>query len=373
MANPFLKNFDDLLENILTDYKNLDSSPDVTEGSITFIKGACLASMLYGLYRYQDWISREVFPDTASSEGLTHWGSIYNIPRYSTDTDTDYLNRLLTFLRTPPAGGTANDYLQWVLASVTADNALPATLPETIPPSNVNTGTNQITVTQDWLNTDQVQFTTTGSLPSGLSLLTNYYVININSTTIQVSATSGGSPLALGTQGTGQHTMTATDTGRYYVGNATIITPNSAQPSEPGTVEIYIAPYDTITNSKVPSSLTRYNQIVATLSTAVKNYVDVRRPVTALSNPVTAATETDIAIDITVTPNTLSSAILAQMQLDIANYVTSLNPGDPLYVAQLSAICLRDGAVNATVNLPFADYLTPNTEVVVSSSITVHS
>ena len=370
MSNSFLKNFDDLLQDILVDYSNLDSSPDVSEGSIVFIKGACLASCLYGLYRYQDFLGREQFPDTASHEGLVHWASIYNVPTYSTDTDTDILNRLLTMLRQPPAGGTALDYRNWTLAAVTVDSPLPATADEVFSPAAVNTGTSQITVGQDWYNTDEVQFTSTGSLPAPLTAA-NYYVINISSTLIQVSTSSGGAPITLTTQGTGQHTMTSQDPGRYYVGNCTIITPMSPQPSEPGTVEIYIVPYDTITNSKVSNTLLRYNQLVATLSRAVEAYVNARRPVTAFANPVTAAAEIDIPIDITVTPNTLTFAVVNQMQTDVANYIGTLNPGDPLYTAQLSAICLRDGAVNAIVNAPAADYMTPNTEVVISSSITV--
>jgi uncharacterized phage protein gp47/JayE len=372
IPNDFQKNYDDLLTDILMSYKNLDPSPDVTVGSPTFIWAAVQANMLYGLYRYLDFIDREVFPDTASTDGLNHWGTIYGVSRLTTDTDSIYLNRILSLLRQPPAGGTALDYYNWTLAAATVDSPLPATQPENFSPSAVNTGTNQITVAQDWYNTDQVQFTTTGTLPSGLSLATNYYVINIDATHVQISASSGGAAISLGTQGTGQHTMTATDTGRYYVGNATIITPMSPQPSEAGTVEIYFVPYDTISNSKVPSSLTRYTQLVNTLSKVILDYVNIRRPVTAFANPVTAAAETDITIDITVTPNTITLDIINQMQTDISAYVNSLNPGDPLYRAQLSAICLRDGALNASVNAPATDYTTPNTEVVISSSITVH-
>ena len=54
---------------------------------------------------------------------------------------------------------------------------------------------------------DKLQFTTATTLPAGLSLLTNYYVISIPSTTtLKVSATPGGTTVDITTTGTGAHT-----------------------------------------------------------------------------------------------------------------------------------------------------------------------
>ena len=54
---------------------------------------------------------------------------------------------------------------------------------------------------------DKLQFTTTDTLPAGLSLLTNYYVISTPSaTTFKVSATPGGSSVDITDTGTGTHT-----------------------------------------------------------------------------------------------------------------------------------------------------------------------
>lgn len=55
---------------------------------------------------------------------------------------------------------------------------------------------------------DVVTFSTTGSLPTGLTAGTEYYVVNRTSTTFQVSATSGGS--AITTSGTQSGVQTAT-------------------------------------------------------------------------------------------------------------------------------------------------------------------
>lgn len=116
MSNNFLKEFDDLLDQILVDYGNLDSAPDVTVGSITYIKAACLASCLWGIYRYQDYLAKQIFVDTCDTDNLNHHGSIYGIARAATDTDAQYLQKILTFLRQPPAGGSKLDYENWALS-----------------------------------------------------------------------------------------------------------------------------------------------------------------------------------------------------------------------------------------------------------------
>ena len=113
MSSPFLRDFDSLLESILTDYANLDPAPDTSQGSMVFIKSACLASMLYGLYRYQDYISKQVFPDTADTDNLNHWGAVFGITRQVADTDQDYLDRILLRIRKPPAGGNKYDWAYW--------------------------------------------------------------------------------------------------------------------------------------------------------------------------------------------------------------------------------------------------------------------
>jgi uncharacterized phage protein gp47/JayE len=113
MAGEFFKTFDELMQNILTDYTNLDPSPDTSVGSVVFIKAACLASALWGLYRYQDYIARQIFPDTSDTENLEHHGTVLGLARLAGEVDSDYLTRILAFLRKPPAGGNKYDYISW--------------------------------------------------------------------------------------------------------------------------------------------------------------------------------------------------------------------------------------------------------------------
>ena len=363
MANPFLKNFDDLLTQILTDYKNLDVAPDVSQGSITFIKGACLASALWGLYRYQDYLSRQIFPDSADTDNLNHFGSIYGITRNAGEADVDYAQRIISFLQFPPAGGTSQDYINWTLASVPAPG-VPANRAETFATAAVNTGTNVITLDGitnkfGWVDADPVTFSTTGTLPSGLNTTATYYAIYVSASTIQVSATSGGSPISLGTQGTGLHTIShavqANDPNAFYIKDAICITPNDPiSPTSPGTVTIILVP----SNEAIADPSNPYYAASWTLEQLAKIYIDAKRPVTAYDNTIGMETIQKYVVSINAGPLNVN---VAQMQADVQAYINSLDPGQSLYQSQLEAICLRDGAIHAEVTSPtfIAGKITP--------------
>jgi uncharacterized phage protein gp47/JayE len=109
----FQKGFDELLNDILTDWQNQFPTADVSQGSLIFVKSACLASALWGMYRYQEHISRQIFPDTADSANLEHHAWLRNIVRQAGETDAELLARLLEVIRRPPAGGNKYDYVRW--------------------------------------------------------------------------------------------------------------------------------------------------------------------------------------------------------------------------------------------------------------------
>ena len=113
MALEYKKDFDTILTEILTDYSNLDSNPDVSRGSMPYIQGSVLASMVWGLYRYNDYNAKQMFVDTADSDNLKKHGAILDIPYLDTDTDSTYLTKILNFLRQAPAGGNKLDFETW--------------------------------------------------------------------------------------------------------------------------------------------------------------------------------------------------------------------------------------------------------------------
>jgi uncharacterized phage protein gp47/JayE len=109
------KSFDELLDGLLTDWRNQFPEADTSQGSLIFFKSACLASALWGIYRYQDWIAQQIFPDTADSANLEHHAWIRGVTRRVGETDSELLARLLDWIRRPPAGGNKGDYVKWAL------------------------------------------------------------------------------------------------------------------------------------------------------------------------------------------------------------------------------------------------------------------
>lgn len=87
----------------------------------------------------------------------------------------------------------------------------------TFPSTSVNTSTDQITVTanEELITGRKLQLTTTGTLPTGLSLATDYYIIVIDSTHIQLAAnrTNAVQGVQIDITGAGSGTNTATHTG----------------------------------------------------------------------------------------------------------------------------------------------------------------
>ena len=58
-------------------------------------------------------------------------------------------------------------------------------------------------------NNSPVRLTTTGALPTGLSVATTYWVINASGTTFNLAATKGGSAIATSSAGSGTHAVTS--------------------------------------------------------------------------------------------------------------------------------------------------------------------
>lgn len=109
----FERSYDEILSAILGDFRNIFPSVDVSQGSLAYMKAAGYASALWGLYKYQEWISRQAFPDTADTEALEHHAWVRGISRTAGEKDAAYLARLLDYIRRPPAGGNRYDYEKW--------------------------------------------------------------------------------------------------------------------------------------------------------------------------------------------------------------------------------------------------------------------
>lgn len=113
MDSKFLKDFDIIFNEMLVDLRGQDPDMDTSAGSIVRIRSACLASAIWGIYRHQEWMSDQIFPDIADPGNMEHHAWIQGILRRVGETDDQLLARDLDDRRRPPAGGNQYDYAKW--------------------------------------------------------------------------------------------------------------------------------------------------------------------------------------------------------------------------------------------------------------------
>ena len=245
----FEKGFDEILHDILTDFQNILPGVDVSQGSLAYMKAASYASALWGLYRYQQWISLQIFPDTADTAVLDHHGWVQGLARTAGETDSAYLARLLEDIRRPPAGGNAHDYVMWAKEV------------------------------------------------DGVAKAYSY-------------------PLAQGSE----------------------------------SVDVLILANAVTTGSEIPNQA---------LLDAVATYIAGVRPVG--SRFVRVLAPTVVAQNITLTG--VGSTLAAKVQADITAYLNGFEPGQSLYLPQLTAIAIGNGVANPVLTLPVGTVTPPSTSM----------
>lgn len=336
MANEFLVDFDNLLNQILVDYQNLDSNPDTSVGTMTYIKGACLASMLWGLYRYQDYLARQIFPDSADTENLNRHGNVLGIPRSSVDTDSTYLAKILNKLRKPGAGGNRNDWKQWTMYDE-GDNRI------TTGPGCYVSGGSQTGGTLDVDN----MLTSVSSIQEDQTFYiegdSQLYTLSTQANFVSGSATLEFTPDILVAPDNNAVVRFVGDD--YYVSNATVVTPSDLTTINPGDVDLVIVPNDeTILETATMDAL----------KNIVEANVEELRPVTANGYTVNVVEIIDQVVSINNVSGVTATDITS-IQEDIIAYGESLSPGDKFIKSKLVALCFDNGATSATVSTPTSD------------------
>jgi uncharacterized phage protein gp47/JayE len=248
------KSFDELLAGLLVDYANQFPGVDLSPGSLVFIKSACTASAVWGIYQHQQYIYRQIFADTSDTEHLEHHCQDVGIVRLAGETDAALLERYQTKRRNPPAGGNQYDYVQWARAV------------------------------------------------EGVRLAWSY-------------------PRARGN----------------------------------GTVDVVVLADAVLTGDEIPTQV---------LLDAVLAYIDPRRPAGMASpDPVLIFAPTPLVTDVTMSTVGLNVDV-AQIKADIEAYLSTFIPGQILYLTQLSAIALANGAMDASVTAPAAAVIPVNYEMI---------
>ena len=79
---PFVvPSFTKIRDDLLRDIKNLNPEAHIAEDSDFYIRASSVASCVEGLYQYQSWICKQIFPDTADTEYLELHCALRNIYR----------------------------------------------------------------------------------------------------------------------------------------------------------------------------------------------------------------------------------------------------------------------------------------------------
>lgn len=140
----------------------------------------------------------------------------------------------------------------------------PVTYAPTFETTDVDTGNNTIYVNgHSFVENEEVQFTTSNTLPAGLSLATDYYVLVQDADRIKVEASVGGGAVDITDVGTGTHTATR---------NAAAPTPTAAE-TFPAANSMYMASHGLVDAEEV--QFTTATTLPAGLSLATPYYVIV--------------------------------------------------------------------------------------------------
>jgi uncharacterized phage protein gp47/JayE len=118
----FQKDFNELLNEILTNYRNRFPG-DVTQGSVLFLKASCTASMLWGLYRQLDRAADQMFVETADRAHKERHAAEFGIPTVGMS-DAAITDAVLAAKRSKLAGGNRYDYAAWAKEVTLGDESI---------------------------------------------------------------------------------------------------------------------------------------------------------------------------------------------------------------------------------------------------------
>ncbi|TKI08671.1 baseplate J/gp47 family protein [Martelella alba] len=320
--------FDDIRSDFLRDISNQLPSADTGVDSDYYVRASALASLAIGIYQYQGWIVRQIFPDTADTEYLEWHARTRNLFRKSATT----ANGNITVTGEPGASAdagliiTRGDLSYTTTAAVTLDNG-----------GNGTVAANYSTAGAAG-NTTAVASGTFNSTPTGFD------------STVAIGIMSGGTDKESDTEllarlldiirrapaGGNQYDY------RRWAMSVDGVTAAYVYPLRRGlgTVDVVIT-----SASGLPS-----DDIIA----ATQAYIDDVRPVTAKNCLVLGPTikAVDLEIQVSLDGVTLDAATTAIISA-LDDYINKLPPGDPFIRSQAEALVSNiTGVVDRVIVTP---------------------
>lgn len=396
----FQKDFDTLFAAIRTDWQNQYPDADLSQGSLIYMKSACLASALWGLYKYQDWIARQIFPDSAETANLERHAWVRNITRNTGETDAALLARLLDVIRRPPAGGNQYDYIKWAkeVDGVAQAYCVPlgqglgtvdvivlaneAVAGSEIPSNSARIGVNT-SVSAGKLIDSGATFETDHAAAAG-DIVEN----PLRGTRTTVTAVDSATQLALADDlfiFAGEpyivHCQTGTNTtatagklidsaGAFDDPDYTVL-PGDVVENVMDNLETTVVSVDSAMQLGLAADIfqtTGKTYVIRGLIGRIKAYIDQVRPVTASLVRIVGPTVVDQDVTMTVTGTGLDLSAIADA---IEAYLNTLTPGQTLYLAKLTQIAMDAGADNVVITEPAADVPATTYQMLRAGSISV--
>jgi uncharacterized phage protein gp47/JayE len=378
--------FDELLNNILTDYRNQGG----TLSGETVLREGCLAVAIWGAYKYQEYIAKQPFPDTADTENLNHHGAVQDIPRNAGEEDADYLARILDDIQNPSAGGNLYDYRKWAEEISGVARAYPVALAQgdgtvdvvvvadidltgsELPSASMRKGT-ATTITALKLIDATADFTaalavSVGDIVRNTFQGTEARVVTIDSATqltidtdifrfvgehYHVHLHSGSSTTA--TAGKLIDSAGAFTNANYIVKKGDVVK-NLTDDTEAVVVSVDSATQLTLDTDIFIAIGKGY--VVESILARVKENIDANRLVTA--SRVTIFSPTILTQDVTMGVAGLN-VDRAKIAADITALLSGYIPDQKFYLAQITTLAIERGAEDALVTTPEAFPVTPAT------------
>ena len=309
-----------------------------------------LAGAHHELYGYADWIARQAFPDTAEDPELLRWAAIWGVERAAPVAATGTIT----------VTGT-NDT---VIPEATVWRSGAGVGYETTAEATITDGTADIAVRASVAGA-------TGNAADGTKVSLVSPITGVVSEAAFVGAIGGGADIEgiasvrtrlLARLRAPPRGGTASDYVLWARAGHAAATRAWARPraSGLGTVTVYLMT-DDATDNGVPA---------AAVVTAVQDYIDAQRPVTA---DVTVAAPTPVALDITITdvvPDT--EAVRAAIQAEIEDLILrESEPGGTILVSHIrEAISTAFGEADHVLTAPVADVEHQDDEIAIAGSFT---
>jgi uncharacterized phage protein gp47/JayE len=291
--NAYTKSFDDILEGLLTSWRTQFPDADTSVGSMIFIKCVALASALWSAYRYQDWILRQSFIDECDSSTLDRHAALYDVWRLAGENDASLSSRLLTKIRTPPAGGNKNDWLSWPKDVGISYSYIPGNIPVVVGDVFIDEGAR---------GAGSINVVLTGAWSAPAWINTYAYV--------------AGSVVSW--------------SGRTFQTTAGGVSNGSNPTSDTGVVWVDIT-------GNVPLDLVD----------TITNHINDVRPVGIWDFLVVPIEKHNANISITVTGTTSVQRVTIAEAIN--QYIRNLTPGRTLYGASIVSIAIENGALDCTM------------------------